>query len=277
MGLGGHLTWTAAIREISERGPENIKVLPCRGHGETVTSLVTSPVFENNPYIYRGKNTSEAFLLFMNNSETSYCERDTPSKAYHKGDKHIIETICSFYNIPAPTLRCEMFFSKAEEDTVGDLVEGLDDTFITIEPYSKTNYTVNREYPLGKWQKVVDSLSREIQIVQIGLGTSPLLNNVVDFRGKTSFREAALLLGKSELFLSAEGGLVHAATAVNTPSAVIITGYQTEKMVAYPQNININIATHGPCGLKIRCDECRKDAENHDEQQIIEKIEKFLL
>jgi ADP-heptose:LPS heptosyltransferase len=277
MGLGGHLTWTAAIREISQRGPKNVKVLPCRGQGKTVTSLVTSSVFENNPNIHRDKDLSEAFLLFMNNPETSYCERDTSSKAYHRGDKHIIETVCSFYGIDAPDLRCEMFFSKAETAMATDLVEGLDDTFITIEPYSKTNYTVNREYPLKKWQKVVDSLSREVQIVQIGLETSPLLDSVIDFRGKTSFREAALLIGESELFLSAEGGLVHAATAVNTPSVVIITGYQTERMVAYPQNININIAGHGPCGLKVPCDECKKDAENHDEQEIVDKIEKFLL
>jgi ADP-heptose:LPS heptosyltransferase len=74
------------------------------------------------------------------------------------------------------------------------------------------------------------------------------------------------------MFLATESGLVHAATAVDTKSLVIITGYQSEKMVAYPQNINVNISSHGPCGLKIECPECKKDAENHNPKDIVKIV-----
>ena len=76
--------------------------------------------------------------------------------------------------------------------------------------------------------------------------------------------------------MATESGLAHAATAVDTKAVVIITGYQSEKMVAYPQNINVNIASHGPCGLKVECPDCKKDADSHDWTEIVSLVEKEL-
>ena len=45
MGLGGYLAWTAVAREISDKVPEGIKILPCEGDGKNITKLVRSPVF----------------------------------------------------------------------------------------------------------------------------------------------------------------------------------------------------------------------------------------
>ena len=277
MGLGGYLAWTGVIREIAKRLPEDIKILPCEGDGKNVTKLVRSPVFENNPHIYKAGDGDEAFPLFLNNPLANYCKTDTPLKAHHRYDKHMIEQMCEFYSIEDPELKCEIFFTNTERDRVNKLCEGLEKEFITIEPHSKTNYTPNRIYPLEKWQSIVNQLTEKIQIVQIGTRESTLLDNVIDMRGVTSFREATLLIGKSRLFISAEGGLVHAATTTDTPAMSIITGYQDPKMVAYPQNININIASHGPCGLKIKCEECEKDATEHDEKEIVDKVLEFLL
>jgi len=234
-------------------------------------------VFENNPNIYKTGDGDEAFPMFMNNPEANYCKTDTPIKAYHRKDKHIIEQMCEVYGIEDPELRCEMFFTDREREKVKDLTDKLGDRFVTIEPYSKTNYTPNRAYPLSKWQSIVNVLKDHIQIVQIGSTSSPLLENVIDYRGKTSFREAAILIGESEMFLSTEGGLVHAATTVDTKSLVIITGYQSEDMVAYPQNININIGNHEPCGLKIKCEECASEVNNHNEKEIVDKVLDTLL
>ena len=159
---------------------------------------------------------------------------------------------------------------------VYSLVSDLSNDFITIEPESKNNYTPNRIYPFEKWQSIVDDLSKEIQVVQIGNPSSRILNNVTNLVGKTTFREAALLIGKSKMFISTEGGLSHAATTTDTPALVIITGYQHEKMVAYPQNINLNISTHGPCGLKVGCPDCKRDADNHDWTEICDIVKEYL-
>ena len=277
MGLGGYLAWTAVAREISDKIPEGIKILPCEGDGKNITKLVRSPVFENNPYIYKEGDGDQAFPMFLNNPETNYCKNDTPLKAYHRGDRHIIEQMCEFYGVNNPELKCELYFTETEKRRVEELLKGLEDTFITIEPYSKTNYTPNRVYPMKKWQSVVNSLKSKVQIVQIGDRSGELLEGVIDYRGLTSFREAAILIGKSKVLLTTEGGLAHAATTTDTPALVVITGYQDERMVAYPQNININIANHGPCGLKTVCEDCQKDANDHNEQEIVDKVLEVLL
>ena len=273
MGLGGYLAWTAVTREVKKRIDDDIKVLPCEGDGKNITKLVRSPVFENNPYIAKADEQCRMFPLFLNNPQANYCKTDTPLMAHHRYDKHMIAQMCEFYGIEDPELRCEMYFTNFEKEKVKGLVSDIG-PFITIEPISKTNYTPNREYPFAKWQKVVDDLSKDIAVVQVGASTSRLLNNVVDLRGKTSFRDTAKVIQMSELFISAEGGLVHVATAVNTKSIVVITGYQSEKMVAYPQNINVNISNHEVCGLKVSCDLCKSDAENHDHSEISKLIRK---
>jgi len=277
MGLGGYLTWTAAAREISLRLPEDVKIFPCEGFVYNRKTLVSSPIFDNNPNFFLKGRDEKAFPMFLDNPATNYCERDTLDRAFHRSDKHIIENICQFYNIENPTLKCDLFLTEEEQQKAISLSEKLDDVFVVIEPSSKTNYTPNRSYPFEKWQEVVDGLKNHIQVVQLGLDSSRLLNNVTDYRGRTSFRVASGLIGEASLLLSSEGGLTHAATAVNTTALVIITGYQSSKMVAYPQNINIDIGKHGPCGLKGKCTECEQDAKDHDKNEIINKVLEFLV
>jgi len=277
MGLGGYLVWTGVIREIAKRLPKDVKILPCEGDGKRVTKLVRSPVFENNPHVYKPGDGDEAFPLFLNNPTANYCKTDTPIKAHHRYDKHMMTQMCEFYGIDDIELKCELFFTNTEKERVNKLCEDLEKNFITIEPHSKNNYTPNRAYPFEKWQNIVNNLSEKIQIVQIGTTQSKLLNNVIDLRGKTSFREAALLIGNSRLFMSTEGGLTHAATTTETPALTIITGYQHPDMVAYPQNINIDISNHDPCGLKVKCEECEQEALNHNEKEVVDKVLEYLL
>jgi ADP-heptose:LPS heptosyltransferase len=110
----------------------------------------------------------------------------------------------------------------------------------------------------------------------VGTDENNLLKNVTNLIGKTTFREAACLIGYADLMMSSESGLVHAATAVDTKALSIVTGYQDPRMVNYPQNINIYIGTHGPCGWKVPCAVCREDAERHDESEIIDMVRGYL-
>jgi len=290
MGLGGYLTWTAVAREIRKKYGNNIKLMPVEQHGSFFKFIEKDiNIFEHNDDFcisYRAGATNPNWRilpLVLNNPNANYCKQDTPEKAFHRTDKHIIEQICELYDIKNPELRCylksdssEFWFKQRLEGLFGTPRNEEPPPFITIEPSSKTNYTPNRVYPFEKWQKIVNSLKDKIPFVQVGIEGSRVLDGVIDWTGKSSFRNTAAMTGYSKLFLSAEGGLVHAATAFDTKSLVIITGYQSEKMVAYPQNINVNISSHGPCGLKIECPECKKDAEQHDWKKIVRLVEKEL-
>jgi len=275
VGLGGYLAWTAAAREIRNRTGKHVKILPVEQHGNFI-KIIYSEIFENcDHFLSSSKLPTENSLLFplvLNNPDANYCKQDLPNRAIHRSDKHIIEQYCEVYGIQEPELKCDLKI-PAPIDTkmrvlLSQILEG--DDFIVIEPSSKDSYTKNRAYPFEKWQLIVRELNKRIKIIQVGVPGTPVLEGVIDLTGKTSFLEAASIIGLSKLFLSSEGGLVHAATAVDTKSIVVITGYQTEKMVAYPQNININIANHGPCGLKSRCNQCEKDSVEHDYNVIVQ-------
>jgi hypothetical protein len=276
MGLGGYLTWTAVAREIRALVGNHIKLLPVEKHGHFL-KIITSEVFDNNPDFFLACDESHknqmVFPIILNNPTVNYCKQDTTERAYHRFDSHIIEQACEYYGIENPELKCVINLTNEEKTFAEDFHQsslgGKD--FLAIEPFSKDNYTHNREYPLDKWQSIVNDLHDDIMIVQVGTGAKAL-KNVVDLRGQTTFRQALALIGRSNLFLAPESGLVHGATAVNTKSLVIITGYQAEKMVAYPQNINVNIGSHGPCGLKIACHQCQEDAQKHDWHEIVDIV-----
>tara|TARA_R110001592_G_scaffold102165_3_gene288608 strand:+ start:5196 stop:6032 length:837 start_codon:yes stop_codon:yes gene_type:complete len=276
VGLGGHLTWTATAREISKASP-GTKVLPVKKQGNLI-KVVKCPTFYNNPNIIQDVIEDDCvfFPMFLDNPQANYCKQDFHDRAIHRKDAHIIEQCCEVYGIQNPELKCDIFLDSIELEKVEILCKDLSKKFIAIEPYSKTNYTPNREYPFEKFQSIVDSISNKIQVVQIGNVSSNLLKGAVDMRGKTTFREATGVIEKSSLFISCEGGLAHAATATSTKAIVIITGYQSEKMIAYPQNINVNISNHDVCGLKVPCQDCKNDASTHDEKEIIKIINQEL-
>ena len=274
MGLGGYLTWTAAAREIYKR--TNLKCFPFEQHGNTIKPI-SSEIFYNNPHIWQpesGKNEN-CIPLQLNNHSSNYCKKDTPEKAFHRFEKHIIQQVCEPYGVFDPELKCDLYLDRAEKQQVADIISSLSDSFVTIEPFSNNDYTPNREYPFDKWQKVVDEISKDIQVVQVGISPKKL-ENCIDLRFTKSFRIASGVIGKSRLFISSEGGLVHAATSFETRSLVVITGYQDRRMVEYPQNINVVISSHGPCGLKVPCFECALDAKSHDHKHITTEVLKAI-
>ena len=157
--------------------------------------------YNNNDFAAAGEANQMVLPLVLNNSRANYCKVDLPERAVHRTERHIIQQICECYGIENPELKCrinlteeENLFAKKIHDS---RLKGR--PFLTIEPFSKSNYTPNRNYPFEKWQKIVNRLSSEIDFVQVG-NPGKVLNNVVDMTGKTSFREAVALISKSSLF-----------------------------------------------------------------------------
>jgi hypothetical protein len=283
LGLGGYLTWTAAAREIRRLTGDSARMFPVEKLSGGFLKIIKSDSFKNNPdFITMGESGCEnnqlILPLILNNPDANYCKEDGVERAYHRFDSHIIEQICECYGIENPELKCVVNLTNEEKCFAEDFHISVlnNEKFITIEPFSKDNYTPNREYPFEKWQKIVDTLSEDIKIVQVG-NSGKILNNVIPLAGETTFREAIAIIERSSIFVASESGLVHGATAVDTKSLVVITGYQDERMVAYPQNINVNIGTHGPCGMKIRCQLCKSDADNHDHREILNLIKSHVL
>jgi ADP-heptose:LPS heptosyltransferase len=268
MGLGGFLMWTAVARELNERTRR--KVVPCQLVNDTF-HVVGSEIFQNNP---RFVSDSSGIPLILNDPRTNYCKLDTPERAVHRYDRHVIEQICEIYGIKDPKLQCELFFTAAENHRVGELAQRIKFPFVVIEPNVKNEYGVNKEYPFEKWQQIVNAISPAgHQIVQVGVKGSRVLSGVYNLTGQTTFRETALLISLSRLLVASEGGLMHAANAVSTPAVIVVTGFLHPKMTCYPENDNIWIGSaHGPCGMKVLCQACHEEARVHDWTEISNAI-----
>ncbi|MCI0481842.1 MAG: hypothetical protein L0213_09675, partial [Candidatus Dadabacteria bacterium] len=96
----------------------------------------------------------------------------------------------------------------------------FDFPFIAIAPAGKTKFSANRNiWGIGNFQSVRDHYP-DMQFVQIGLPSEPLLENVIDARGR-SLRETAAILNNSLFFLGHQGGFMHLNKSVGKVSVLI--------------------------------------------------------
>lgn len=122
----------------------------------------------------------------------------------------------------------------------------------------------NKQWPVERMQTVVTFLRRQKHtVLQIGLPSEPLLEDVVDLRGKTSLRETAAVLQQSRLFIGLVGFQMHLARAVDCPSVIIYGGRETPALTGYSCNSNVtNSPSCSPCWLRSSCsfrNQCMND------------------
>jgi len=267
MGIGGHLMWTPVIRELHKKHGKLIHLKNEDGKKE---------VWKNNPYISL-IFTPKTYNIHLN--DISYAvnsNKTTVVSEFINYDGHIINYYLEELELPKlEVLKCELFFDEDEIKTVEQLKVGLEADYVVIEPHSKLSYTPNRQYSLAKWQTVVNEISKYIQVVQISMH-EPALDNTIKFIGTTNFRESVLLIEDAKVFISSEGGLVHGATCVDTPSVVPINSYIPQQLVKYPQNTYLSSSSHSPCGSYKECQRCLKEMNSITPESIIEAVKEIL-
>jgi hypothetical protein len=102
-----------------------------------------------------------------------------------------------------------------------------------------------KEWRLERMQAVVDALRGDAEIVQLGTARDPLLSGVVDYRGRTTLREAAGVLAGAPVFIGMVGFLMHLARAVGTRSVIVFGGREQPSQSGY--SVNHNLFTELPC------------------------------
>lgn len=101
--------------------------------------------------------------------------------------------------------------------------------------------------------------------VQLGMSHEPMIESVaVDLRGRLAVRESAAILKLAVCFVGVEGGLVHMAKAVGTPS-VVSFGPTPAAFFGYDENVNISTNTCTPCWWTTRewMTRCISQTEQH--------------
>jgi ADP-heptose:LPS heptosyltransferase len=99
-----------------------------------------------------------------------------------------------------------------------------------------------------------------MRFVQVGAVTSaPAIAGAVDLRGKTSFRDACLVLKRARLFIGTESGLMHASNAVGAHALILWGGLTLPEFIGYPQRQRTlcKYVACAPCGNNGWCDNGR--------------------
>lgn len=283
MGYGGALIWTGLARNLKQRHPEKKVVFLYRRSLKDFLRGKPHPdhgIYDNNPDIagiydlhvwplLKWKFPKDAIIVSMNRPEYGYAFEETGCNIRYKTGRHAIQIACDVHHIDNADLRPKICLRTEEKRHVDKLLasHGLEPgKYICIEPHSKESFTPNKAWFWENWQQLIARLHSfldrefpETKIVQIGAPGGDLLEGVIDFTGKTSFRQAAQLLENSLTLITYMGGLVHLAKAVGRRSVVLISAWEPYELAAYPDDTNLY--THIECENCGLLTPCPKDRE----------------
>ncbi|MDR2526890.1 MAG: hypothetical protein LBC92_03390 [Rickettsiales bacterium] len=139
-----------------------------------------------------------------------------------------------------------------------------------------------KTYPPHKTQNIIDALKDKYNFIQLGSSKDVKLNNVLDFRGKSSIRQSASILHNSDLFVGGIGGLMHLARAVSCRSVITYSLAEGKGYGSYPCNKNITVADG--CNLcfynkrypRNLCYNNHSCIKNIPEQEVISAIDEMM-
>jgi ADP-heptose:LPS heptosyltransferase len=203
----------------------------CIGTG---SEIEWGEVFDNNPHLSQvivpgciWVHSFKSFRPYVDN------EKSTPEKFVWKKDFKA---------------SCGEIFLTDEEKQKWWVFSG----HVYIEPNIKGWLGPNKDWGFERWQEVVRRLPR-IPWVQ---GSGKKLDGVPQAQTE-SFRDACSLLYHCRLFVGTDGGLHHAAAALDKPAVVVWGGYTHPRNLGYDSHRNLHSGVE-PCGNTAACSHCAK-------------------
>lgn len=108
---------------------------------------------------------------------------------------------------------------------------------VMIEPNVKATFSGrNKEWPWERWQEVVDRCG--LPCLQCAPEGARVLDRVTVVQTRT-FEHAVSVLWWSKMLITTEGGLHHAAGAMNIPAVVIFGAFNEPKLFGYDGHVNL--------------------------------------
>lgn len=232
MGMGDEIMATGRARDVFNHTGKRVVII------DSKKNIRQHEIFLNNPYLVDPQNHvehEEIVGLLDAPGPRPYIE-DVKDRKIVFNEKH-----------RAP--KGEIWFSAFELEKADRYVQSLPENFVVVEPNVKGTISAeNKQWPFERWQRVAD----ELPTVQLGPGKA--LRNAFQIRER--FRIACAILQRASLFVGTDGGLHHAAGALNVPAVVLWGGYSSPKTLGYEDHFNIWDGDD-PCGSLDPCNHCR--------------------
>jgi ADP-heptose:LPS heptosyltransferase len=143
------------------------------------------------------------------------------------------------------------------------LVEGFRNSWRSLpRPYIVVQrragrWTPNKDWPEKYWIELIESLSRQASVIEIGNKTfeqKSVLKNYMDLRDRTSLEELIAVIAAGDILVGPPSGPSHIAAAANIPSVLIIGGYEHPISASYSGSFSLYTALAcAPCWLRKPC------------------------
>jgi ADP-heptose:LPS heptosyltransferase len=169
--------------------------------------------------------------------------------------------------------RAKFYLSEEERKWAKQLMEVFPKPVIAICTRSKESV---KNWPLDHWVELIDSISPDSSIIQLGDDKEPVLENVARFAGKHTMRESAALLSQANFFIGPDSLLMHIAKGLGIKSIIIFGGSRPTDCFGYEENINLATAPecspcwihdgHETCEHKIKC------MKNINQAQVLDAV-----
>lgn len=199
-------------------------------------------VWENNPRI-AGPDEAGDF------QELPARDKLTNMRPYHRTKTATRWT----YNLAFRPDVGELYFTDAEL-AFGARYPGR----VIVEPHVKPGASPNKQWGVARWQAVAAMLHREgVRVAQLGPVGTKLLDGA-ELIITPNFRMACAVLAGAKAAVLGEGGLHHAAAALNIPAVVIFGGYIAVETTGYPMHLNLGVHIGEACGMRLPCKHCAK-------------------
>ena len=200
--------------------------------GDTATDTGVGQVFLHNPRIAREVYPGAVWVHNIM-GQRPYIDylKTTPEKVAYNPMFHVEPG--------------ELYLTDDEKNKYAHLGD-----FIYIEPNTKGTFGGNKDWGFDKWAEVA---KLDLPFVQ---GGGRKLDGVRQVATE-SFRDACTLLSRALFFVGTDGGLHHAAAALDKRAVVVWGGLVSPKLLGYVSHVNLHSGTHS-CGSAKTCAHCRK-------------------
>jgi hypothetical protein len=140
---------------------------------------------------------------------------------------------------------------------------------VVIEPNLASDGNPNKRWPLERWQSVVDARP---DIPWLQMSGPHALRGVTQLR-PPSFRVACGILAGARAALVPEGGLHHAAAALQVPAVVLFGQHTPLEVTGYPEQMNLTGGDGEACGKWLPCEHCARAMDRITVDEVLRALD----
>lgn len=263
-GLGDELLCTAICHELTRAGRDRPWILT--HHPE---------LFKWNPDV--GEVLAPTEELFRNlalrgvDVHRPNYENGIAGSTKPEPTKHIIKVMCGAVGIEGK-IRLTPYFYFSDKECGAEIMPKVD--IILHSSAASARWAMqNKEWFPERFSEVAIALRKDFRVGQVGSIRDPLLQGVIDLRGRLSIRETAALLAGALVFVGLVGFPMHLARSVNCRSVIVYGGREHPSQTGYSCNENLcTLLRCAPCWLHDSCDYDRRCMREIRSESVIEAV-----